>query len=70
MVRIMSNICATILAIASLIGIFVAVAIDSTGIMVFLCVIFTLLCTDAVRQKKEDVEDQDEEVKTDGSEEN
>lgn len=58
----MSNICATILAIASLIGIFVAVAIDSTGIMVFLCVIFTLLCTDAVRQKKE--------VKTDGPEEN
>lgn len=54
----MSNVCGTILAICSLIGIFVAVAIESTGIMIFLCVIFTLLCTDAVKvQKKEEKEE-------------
>lgn len=65
----MSNVCGTILAICSLIGIFVAVAIEHTGIMIFLCVIFTLLCTDAVRPQKK--EEKDKEANTDGqSEEN
>ena len=44
----MSNICATILAIASLIGIFVACAVKEPGIMIFLCAMYFLLYLEAV----------------------
>lgn len=60
----MSNICATILAICSLIGIFVACEVEELGIEVFLCVMYACMYFDAVRirpKTNEPERDKDEE---------